>query len=65
MHQGIVVALQVEADGLRIKAPGVILEISAEALRAAQKAQNGHNQRRVCKVREVSPYGEYNPHRRR
>lgn len=50
MHQGIVVALQSEFDGLRIKSPGVLLEISRVALAAAEKDRIDKEQKRVQPV---------------
>ncbi|MDO8669325.1 MAG: hypothetical protein Q7K65_03460 [Candidatus Buchananbacteria bacterium] len=54
MHQGRVAALQAEFDGLMIKAPGVSLEISREALKIAEKNKNIIEQKRVKPVVSVS-----------
>ena len=59
MHQGIVVALQSEFDGLRIKSPGVLLEISRVALAAAEKDRNSREQKIVQPVGPISSTDGY------
>ena len=50
MHQGMVVALQSEFDGLRLKTPGVILEISRQALIASLKVDRIREQQQIQPV---------------
>ena len=63
MHQGIVVVLQSEFDGLRLKRPGVILEISSEALKAANLAKQDENNSRVTEIKKTSRYSGHKPTR--
>lgn len=64
MHQGIVVALQLEFDGLRIKSPGVLLEISRVALLAASVAKDNQTQKIVLPVRSSFKTDTYYPYRK-
>lgn len=61
MHQGLVVALQSEIDGLRIKSPGVIVEISQAALKAAEKDKNNRKQKTVKAISPISGSDVYYP----
>ena len=59
MHQGILIAMQSDFDGLRIKAPGVLMEISRAALNAASIEKFDHE----CKiVKPVLPSSKSNTH---
>lgn len=60
-HQGIVVALQSEFDGLRIIMPEVILEISKAALMEAEKNRNIKEHKKIKAVSLISGSGSYHP----
>lgn len=54
-HQGLVVALQTEAGGLKINSRGVILEISKSALKAAALAKEEVERKNVQPVNPTFP----------
>lgn len=55
MHQGRAIAVQAEVLGLKVTAPGVILEISREALKMASLFRQSEDNRRVNPVVETLP----------
>ena len=58
MHQGVVVAHQSQFDGLRLTAPGVIMELSREALKAAELRKQ---EIEIQKVQQIGEITKHNP----
>lgn len=63
-HQGYVVAHQIEAGDLKIRAPGDVVEISEEARRALELAKQKEASKTVKPVDSTAKSDTYHPYRK-